>query len=426
MAASDATPAVAGPTPAARGALRHPVMRAILAAEAVSALGTQMTFVALPWFVLTTTGSATRMGLVFAVELLPVALLGIPSALVVQRLGVRRTMFVSDLSRAPLLAAVPLLHLTDRLTFPLLLGIVFVVGVFSAPYLTAQRLIIPETFGDDEALVVQGNALLEGVIRLATLLGPAVAGVAISGIGAVNILYVDAATYLLAYLILVSGLPKPVASLAGAAAGEGRGVLAGARFVLAHPLLRRVTVAALLFGFFFPPLLASLPVLTEQRYAGDPRVVGLLYAAWGAGAVIGTFGVMRYATRMPPMRMGALGAAGVAIPLWLLVFPLPVWQFALVLLVSGLFTPMLNAPVITLIMLRTPAEMRAKVVTFVMTANLLAGPIAFSLTGPVLDRFGLTPVFLIVAIGVSCAAVVLMTMAGIRDESAQAQAEAAV
>jgi predicted MFS family arabinose efflux permease len=301
---------------------------------------------------------------------------------------------------------------------------VFAIGVFTAPYLTAQRLLIPETFGDDETLVVQGNALLEGVIRLATLLGPAVAGVAISAIGAVNILYVDGATYLVAYLILVSGLPKPAASLADAAAGEGRGVFAGARFVLANPLLRRVTAAALLFGFFFPPLLASLPVLTEQRYAGDPRVVGLLYAAWGAGAVIGTFGVMRYATRMPPMRMGALGAAGVAIPLWLLVFPLPVWQFALVLLVSGLFTPMLNAPVITLIMLRTPAEMRAKVVTFVMTANLLAGPVAFSLTGPVLDEFGLAPVFLVVAIGVSSAAVVLMTMAGIRDEPAQDPAEA--
>ncbi len=166
-------------------------------------------------------------------------------------------------------------------------------------------------------------------------------------------------------------------------------------------------------------------MLTNERYAGDPRVAGLLYAAWGAGAVVGTFGIMRYATRMPPMRMGALGAAGVAIPLWLLVFPLPVWQFALVLLVSGLFTPMLNAPLITLIMLRTPADMRAKVVTFVMTANLLAGPIAFSLTGPALDQFGLAPVFLVVAIGVSSAAVVLMTMAGIRDEPAPAPAEAA-
>jgi hypothetical protein len=161
-----AAPAVAG-----RGALRSPVMRSILLAEAASSLGAQMTFIALPWFVLITTGSATRMGLVFSIELLPVALLGIPSALLVQRLGVRRAMFASDVLRAPLLAAVPVLHALGLLSFGLLLGIVFAIGAFSAPYLSAQRLLIPETFGDDEAMVMQGNGLLEGVIRFTTLIG---------------------------------------------------------------------------------------------------------------------------------------------------------------------------------------------------------------------------------------------------------------
>ncbi len=412
-----AGPDIADATPAAsKGALRNPVIRAILAAETVSALGTQMTFIALPWFVLTTTGSATRMGLVFAIELLPIALLGIPSALVVERLGVRRTMLVSDLARAPLVAAVPLLQATGRLSFGLLLGIVFAIGAFSAPYFAAQRLVIPETFADNESLVVAGNALLEGAIRLATLLGPAVAGLAISALGAVNILYIDAVSYVGAFLILFRGLPQPTASAASGASGEGRGVFAGARYVLSHPLLRRVTAAALLFGVFFPPLVACLPVLTERRYDGDPRVAGLLFAAWGTGSLVGTVVILRIASRLPPMRMGALASVGLAIPLWILIFPLPAWQFGLVLLISGLFTPMLNAPLITMIMLRSPAEVRAKVVTFVMTANLLVGPVGYSLTGPGLDRWGLTPVLAVVAIGVSAAALLLMTMAGIREE----------
>ena len=78
--------------------------------ESVSSLGSQMTFLALPWFVLITTGSAARMALVLAVELTPVALLGIPSGGVIARYGARRTMMVADLCRAPVLAAVPLLH----------------------------------------------------------------------------------------------------------------------------------------------------------------------------------------------------------------------------------------------------------------------------------------------------------------------------
>jgi predicted MFS family arabinose efflux permease len=413
--------AEAAPAPR-RSALRSPVMRSILLAEGISSFGSQVTFIALPWFVLVTSGSATRMGLVFAVELLPVALLGLPSALVVQRLGVRRSMFTSDLLRGPVLAAVPVLYGLDRLTFPVLLVIVFALGVFSSPYVSAQRLLIPETFGEDEAMVVQGNGLLEGVIRLATLIGPAAAGGLISAMGAVNVLYVDAASYLLSFAILFTGLPKPRASLASAASGEGRGVFAGARFVLAQPLLRRVTLAALVFGLFFPPLLASLPVLTAERYSADPMVSGFLFAAWGAGAVIGTFGVMRFATRMAPVRMGAFAAIGVALPLWALALPLEHWQFGLLLAVSGVFTPMLNAPVITLIMLRAPEDVRTQVITFVMTANLLAGPAGYALAGPALDTLGITPVLLTVAAGTSVAAALMLSLISV-DKQAGAQTQ---
>jgi MFS family permease len=369
-----------------------------------------MSFVALPWFVLMTTHSATRMGFVFGTELLPAALLGIPSAVVVQRWGVRRTLLVADLGRAPLLAAIPLLKLAGLLSFPALLAIVFAIGVFGAPYVSAVRLVLPETFADDESLVVQGNALMEGVVRMAMLLGPALAGVAISAFHALDILYFDAATYLAAFLILRRFLPA-THRRADVSSEDGRGVLAGARFALTHPLLRRITFVSLLFGFFFPPLLASLPVLTESRYGHDPRVAGLLYAAWGGGALVGTLTVLPAANRLPPMTLGAIGSIGLTLPLWLLVVDLPSWQFALVLLVSGFFTPMLNAPVITLMMLQAPDEVRAKVVTFILTMNLIAGPIAFMLTGPALDRWGLTPVYVVVALGSTAAAALIVSLA---------------
>ena len=99
-----------------------------------------MTFVALPWFVLSTTGSAPRMSVVLAVELVPVAIFGIPSGSVVARLGARTTMLVSDALRAPLIALVPLLYWTGHLAYGLLLALVFLIGLFSAPYIASQRL----------------------------------------------------------------------------------------------------------------------------------------------------------------------------------------------------------------------------------------------------------------------------------------------
>ena len=167
-----------------------------------------MTFLALPWFVLVTTGSAAKMSIVLAVEILPIALLGIPSGALVARLGARTTMVLGDAGRAPLMLAIPLLHEAGLLSFPLLLVCVFALGCFFAPYFSSQRLILPELVGDDEATVAQANAVVEGTQRATALLGPALAGILIAVIGAANVLYVDAASYFISFLILVTLVPR--------------------------------------------------------------------------------------------------------------------------------------------------------------------------------------------------------------------------
>ena len=123
--------------------LRQRSIAALLTSQVVSSFGTQMTVLALPWFVLETTGSPTRMGIVLAVEMLPVALLGIPSGTVVTRLGARNTMLVGDLCRAPILLSIPVLHTAGLLSFPVLLALVSLLGIFIAPYFASQRWCCP-------------------------------------------------------------------------------------------------------------------------------------------------------------------------------------------------------------------------------------------------------------------------------------------
>ena len=79
-------------------------------ADLISTTGTEMTAVALPWFVLTTTGSPARMGVVLAAEYAGLTLLGLAGARVATYTGPRRLMLSSDLTRAALVAAIPLLH----------------------------------------------------------------------------------------------------------------------------------------------------------------------------------------------------------------------------------------------------------------------------------------------------------------------------
>ncbi len=286
----------------------------------MSSLGSQMTFLALPWFVLVTTGSPAKMSIVLAVEILPIALLGIPSGALVAKLGARTTMVLGDAGRAPLMLAIPLLHEAGLLSFPLLLVCVFALGCFIAPYFSAQRLILPELVGNDERTVGQANAVVEGTQRATSLLGPSVAGVLIAVIGATNVLYLDAASYAISFLILVTLVPRrpPIGE-----SEDAHGLLAGIRFLFRDPLLRILAITALFLNMFGQMLAASLPVLAFDEYDESSAVAGLFFAAFGAGSVVGAILAIKLVPKFDPIRLGAVSLVALTVPIPLLGLPLP-------------------------------------------------------------------------------------------------------
>ena len=375
--------------------LRAPGVGALVGGVVVSSLGTQMTFLALPWFVLETTGSATRMGVVLAVELAPIAILGIPSGTVISRFGARRVMIVSDFARTPLLASVPILHALGWLSFPLLLVLVALIGVFLAPYYASQRLILPELVGDDERTVAQANAILEGAQRATSLLGPATAGVLIATFGAPSVLYLDAATFFVSFVLLAlfvpSRPPKP-------ATEESGGVLAGIRFLFRDRLLRVLGITAMITNGLGQMIGAGLTVLAYEEYDSS-RVAGLLFAAFGVGAVLGSLVAVRLVHRFDPLRLGASAFVALTVPIFALAIELPVPAVMLALALSSFFSPLVNAPLIGVITMRTPEALRAKVMTAVLTTALLAGPVGLLFAGPLLESWGPRQVFLLVATG---------------------------
>lgn len=399
-----------------RRLLRDPAIRKLLVSDLVSRLGSQMATLALPWFVLTTTGSATRMGLVYAVALLPVAVLGIPSGRVVRRIGSRATVIICDIAQAVLIALIPLLHLADALSFAILLPIVAATGVFQAPYFAAQRLMLPEVLGDDQAAVTASNALIESTTSGARAIGPGVAGFLIGSLGALNVLWIDAATFVFSAAVLF-GLPRPERTPAPAA-GDTR-VSAGLRHVFTDRVLRRLTTTALGYGLLIPLIFMSLPLLADIRYEHNPHVAGWLLAAFGGGAVVGTFSVVRLASRISPLLLGALGGIGIAIPMWFLPMPQPVVTVTLIMIISGTFVPMLNAPVFSITTTRPPPHLRAQVMTVVTTATQLIGPAAYAIAGPLFTEFGLADVQLAAAAGLTLCALVLLNLArtAARDRS---------
>jgi MFS family permease len=398
-----------------RALLRDRALLALLARDVVSTAGSQMTWVALPWFVITTTGSATKMAIVVAVEAAALGIVGFAAGNLVGRVGLRRTMLVADACRAPLVAAIPMLHTAGLLSFPLLLVLVFAIGAFGTPSFVSKAAILPEIVGEDEGVLGEANALLQAAMRIALVLGPVLAGVLIGLVGATNVLYIDAATFVVAFLLIAIFV-----HVGGAApdTDESRGLGAGIRFLLKDRLLRPWSVAIVAGDVAWLAFFVAMPFLVLTRFGEQPEILGWLLGAWGVGAVAGSAVIFRYVRRVDGLLLGSVGELAMIAPIWIFLADTSAWVLVVAMFASGLANGFINAPIWTIFTVRTPPALRPKAWAAIIASTSLLGPIVLLGAGTALDSIGLTRTLLVIVI-VQTLAALLFASAGLRERARQ-------
>jgi MFS family permease len=395
---------------------------ALLAAEVVSSIGTQMTWLALPWFVLTTTGSPQRMTYVIIAEVVPLAVFGFAGGAIADRLGNRRTMLVCDLARVPLMAAIPALHEAGHLPFWALLAIVAATGAFISPYYAVQRAIVPDLIGEDQNALARLTAVFQAAQRTTIFLGPPLAGVLISVIGTAQLLYVDAATYLASFLLVAAFVPVS-AAMPPDEAPDARGVLAGVRFVARDRLLRAWVVSFVFIDIAWQSLFATMPVLVVRHYHADPKVLGWILGALGGGALVGAATAYRIVDRFDPLALASAAFACQMAAVWLLVVPAPwIVPFA-ALFVGGFFMSIVNSPTHALMTLRAPRPLRPHVMSVFGTFFGIGAPLALIVVGSMLAHTD-PRVVLVAVLAVQTAAIALFIGASLTERASLRQAAA--
>src|SRR6267378_6616595 len=252
--------------------------------ETVSSFGSSITQFALPLLVFKLTGSAVSLGLGFAMFGLPHLLFGLLIGAWTDRLDRKRLMIVVDLLSAAVLLSVPLAATAGVLSVWWIYMAIFISSTLGIFFQAAQFAAIPSLVEREE--LVAANGRIQASFSAATVLGPLVAGGLLAFIPIEDLLYVDAATFLVSAVTL-SLIARPFNAPREAARTSIRAdVIEGLRYVLRHPVLRNISAMMAIINFISVTVYAQIVLFAKQRFAVTDSELGLLFAANGAGVVL--------------------------------------------------------------------------------------------------------------------------------------------
>ncbi|MFD0275690.1 MFS transporter [Kitasatospora sp. NPDC127111] len=417
------TTSVQPPRAAAPRSIRP--LAGVLGAMAISLTGTRVSAIALPWFVLATTGSATMTGVVAFVEMTPYVLVKALAGPVIDRLGPRVVSWTTDAASAVAAGLIPLLHGLGLLPFWLLLALVGLVGAVRGPGDLAKEVMVPDA-ADRARIPLERATGLAGVTeRLASTVGPAVGGGLIALLGPMAGLTVNAVAFALGSVVIGLALPRGMGRAAAApepAGGSGRAEAQpgywqmfreGFAFLRSEPLMLTVIVMIGVTNLLDAGFMTVLVPVWAQESGGGPAAIGLTGSAWGIAAVCGSLIAAAVAHRLPRRTVFFAGFLLCGAPRFLvLALDVPMGVVLAVFAVGGFGSGFLNPILGAMTFERVPRHLLGRVGALGDSLAWAGIPLGGLLAGTAVALSGLIPVLFV------CGGLYFATtaLAGLRPE----------
>ena len=363
--------------------LRSRNFRLFFVGQFVSLVGTWMQVVAQGWLVLELTNSPFLVGVVSALESLPILLFTLWGGVLADRVNRRRALLVLQSLMLCDALALATLTATGHITVQLVMVLAVVHGTSAAFEVPIRQAFIVEMVGKDS--LMNAIALNSSNFNLTRIVGPAIAGATIAAFGSAACFYLNAASFLAAIgaLALMRGAAgAPHAEARAATFGEGARHALGERGPRALLLLTGIYS---IFGFSF---VSMLPVYARDTLASDATGYGVLMTSVGIGASIGA---LLMATRGHTFdRLQVIRRAGLlfSAALALLAVVRAVVPAAAVLACAGAAMILNNISTNTHLQVRVPDHLRGRVMGFYSLTVLGMAPFGAFQAGWIAEHFG--------------------------------------
>ncbi|MEX5217310.1 MAG: MFS transporter [Nitrospira sp.] len=369
--------------------------------QLISQTGEGLSKVALLWFVYNMTGSALKMTTIGILQTIPPLLFGPFAGVLLDRVSKRTAMIVIDVARACLLALIPLLYMWDLLTLHSLYALVFITAMFSmafGPALSSSEPLIVE-----KEQLTQINALDQSTMTIGQLIGPAISGMLIAVMGAKNVLFVNAGTFLISALCKIPlRIPHKVApsNFKHLYRQALHDLKEGFTFIFVrHRLLVVLMAISSVYTLGATGFIYLLPVIGKELLRANALEIGWLWASLSAGILVTTMWLLASKPIGLCRRVWMIGiAAGFAGGAALLLasirsVPLAALFIAVIGASSGLVNPFVSVS----LQERSPKELLARVFGVFNTGYLAFAMLGMTIFGWLADAY--EPVLSVLTVG---------------------------
>lgn len=344
--------------------------------QGISQCGSWMQSIAQGLLVLHLTGSGAALGLVVALQNVPVLLLGPWGGVIADRYTKRRILRVTQSAFGVLGIAMGLLVLTGAIQLWMVYGMGLLLGLVTVIDNPARQTFVRELVGPE--LLTNAVSLSSTQFNLARVIGPSLAGMLAATVGLGACFLADGLSYAAVLIVLAMMRTEELQPTVRIVRGRGQ-LVEGLRYVRSSPVLLGALIAMAIVGTFTYEFSVVLPLFSEFTLDKGASGYAAMTAAMGAGAVIGGLFAASRRRNTPALVMGASALFGVTVALTALAPTLPVAVAALMVVgfCSITFTSLANA----LIQLNSAPEYQGRVMSLWSMAFLGTTPIGGPLMG---------------------------------------------
>lgn len=374
-------------------ALTHSNFRIYWFGQCVSLIGTWAQSIGQTWLVLSLTGSPLLLGILGAVQFLPITLFSLFAGVIIDRYPKKQIILMTQFTSMILAFTLSALVFTHTVSYEYILIIALILGFSNTLDMPARQAFTIELAGKSD--LMNAIALNSATFNLARILGPAIGALIMASFGAGWCFLLNGFSFLAVIVSLLKVKVTPYVRKKVSDNNMLKEIKDGLKYIAREPALLQTILMVLIIGIFVFNFNILIPVFTKDILHQEETIFGLLMSALGAGSLVGALMVSVKSKSGPNLKILLRSSIMVSTTLILISFTRTYYFTAILLVITGIFNIWFSTTANSTLQITSKDEYRGRVMSVYSLVFAGASPIGNMFAGLTTHMFGADTAFLL-------------------------------